>query len=108
MNQTWENVQKTNFGSDFGLFWPKYGCQNFFRVFYLYQMLYIVESYHCVQFQGKLMNQTWENGQRPIFGKDFGLFWPNFGPPKIFVVRFTYNICYTLLQDMIVYNFKEK
>ena len=31
-----------------------------------------------------------------------------FGPPKIFVVRFTYTICYTLLQDMIVYNFKEK
>ena len=79
-----------------------------FFVFYLYMMLYIVASYHCMQFQGKLMNQTWENGQKPSFGKDFGLLWPNFGPPKIFVVRFTYTICYTLLQDMIVYNFKEK
>ena len=24
-------------------------------------MLDIVASYHCVQFQGKLVNQTWEN-----------------------------------------------
>ena len=25
-------------------------------------MLYIVASYRCMQFQRKLMNQTWENG----------------------------------------------
>ena len=31
-------------------------------------MLYIVVSYHCMQFQGKLMKQTWENGKKPSFG----------------------------------------
>ena len=36
MNQTWENGEKTNFRLDFGLFWPKFGPQNFFRGFYLY------------------------------------------------------------------------
>ena len=96
MNQTWENVQKTNFGSDFGLFWPKYGCQSFFRVFYLYQMLYIVESYHCMQFQGKLMNQTWENGKKTNFGPDFSLFlaqiWAaNFSPANLASSVTTYH-----------------
>ena len=31
-----------------------------FREFYLYYMLDIVASYYCMQFQGKLMNQTWK------------------------------------------------
>ena len=38
-----------------------------FRGFYLYLMLDIVASYHCIQFLGKLMNQTWENGKKPSF-----------------------------------------
>ena len=41
-------------------------------------MLDIVTSYHFVQFQGKLMNQIWENGKNPSFGPDFGPFGPNF------------------------------
>ena len=36
MNQTWENGKKPNFGSDFGLFWPKFGPQKFLLGFYLY------------------------------------------------------------------------
>ena len=28
------------------------------------------------------MNQTWENGKKPNFGPDFGLFRPNLGPKK--------------------------
>ena len=43
-------------------------------------MLYIVASYHFMQFQGKLMNQTWENGKIPSFEPNFGLFWPKFRP----------------------------
>ena len=31
-------------------------------------MLDIVASYHCIQFQGKLMIQTQENGKKPFFG----------------------------------------
>ena len=42
-------------------------------------MLYIVESYPCMQFQGKLIHQTRENGKKsPSFGPDFGPFDPNF------------------------------
>ena len=33
-------------------------------------MLDIVASYHCMQFQGKLINQTWENNKKPSFGPD--------------------------------------
>ena len=29
-------------------------------------MLYIVPSYQCMQFQGKLINQTWENGKNKV------------------------------------------
>ena len=73
--------KKPNFGPDFGPLWPKFGPKNCFREFYLYYMLYIVTSYHYMQFRGKLMNQTWENGKKPSFGPNFGgLFWHKFGP----------------------------
>ena len=36
-------------------------------------MLDIVTSYHCTQFQGKLMIQTKENGEKPHLGPDFVL-----------------------------------
>ena len=39
----------------------------FFHGFYLYCMLDIVASYRCMQFQGKLMIQTWENSKKPSF-----------------------------------------
>ena len=45
-------------------------------------MLGIVGSYHCIQFQWKLMNQTWEKGKKTNFGQDFSPFWPKFGPQK--------------------------
>ena len=35
-------------------------------------MLDIVASYLCMQFQGKLMNQNWENSKKPSFGPDLG------------------------------------
>ena len=47
--------------------------------FYLYYMLDIVASYHCMQFQGKLMIQTQENCEEPHFGPDLGLLDPNLG-----------------------------
>ena len=53
-------------------------------------MLYIVASYHFMQFQGKLMNQTWENGKTPSFGLDFGPFDPNLGSKFIFFREFQF------------------
>ena len=40
-------------------------------------MLGIVPSYHCMQLQGKLINQTSENDKKPNFGPDFGPLGPN-------------------------------
>ena len=56
--------KKTNLWPNFGLFGPNLGPKIFFHGIHLLQMLEIVASYHCMQFQGKLMNQTWENGQK--------------------------------------------
>ena len=69
-------------------------------------MLGIVTSYHCMQFQRKLMNQAWENGKKLVFG-------PYFDPlaqilaPKSFLVEFTCTRCWTLLQAIITCKFKE-
>ena len=42
-------------------------------------MLDIVVSYHCIQFQEKLMIQTKGNSEKPNFGPDLGLLSPNSG-----------------------------
>ena len=49
-------------------------------------MLDMVASYHCTQFQGKLMNQTLENGKKHSFGTNFGAF----GPKNIFLEFYLY------------------
>ena len=66
------------FGSDFGLFWPKFGSHNFFFVGLTSTRCYCC---YCMQCQGILMNQTWENDQKPSFEPDFG---PNLGPQNFF------------------------
>ena len=78
-------------------------AQKFFSWILPLLNLEIVASYHCMQFQGKLINQTWENGKKPSFVPDFGLFWP----PKIFFVGFTFTICQKLLQAIIACYLKE-
>ena len=89
----------------FGHFGPKFGLQFLFREFYLYQMLGIVASYPSMEFLGKLMNLTYENGNKCSFGPNFGFFGTNL-VPKIFL-RFISTRCYTLLQAIIVWNFRE-
>ena len=69
-------------------------------------MLYIITSYHCMQFQQKLMHQTWENGQKPNFWPNFGPFSPNLDPRNFFI-DFTPTRYYTLLQAIIVCNFNK-
>ena len=55
-------------------------------------MLDVIASYHCMQFQGKLMNQTWENGKIPSFGTDFGPFRLHLGPKTFFHGFYLYYI----------------
>ena len=63
--------------------------QIFLCGFYLYYMLDIVASYYHMEFQEKLMKQTWENGKKKL---KFG---PNFYPfsPKKCFVDFTSTRC---------------
>ena len=83
IDQTWEFGRKSNFVHDFCPFWPKPGPQKFYVGFN--STGYIIASYHCLQFQGKLMNQTWENGKKPSFSPNFGPFGQNMGP-KFFLL----------------------
>ena len=81
-----------NFRPDFGLFGPNMGPSIFFGGFYLYQMLNIVASYHRIQFKGKLMIQTQENGKKPHSGPNLGLLSPNYCP-QIFFVKLVNKNC---------------
>ena len=40
-------------------------------------MLDIDASYYSMQFQGKLMNHTWENGKKTLLWAQFRPIWPN-------------------------------
>ena len=41
---------------------------------YLYLIFDVAASYYCMQLQGKLINQIFENGKKPSFGTNFGPF----------------------------------
>ena len=45
--------------------------------FYLCQLLDVVSSYHCMQFQSKIIIKTQENGEKPHFRPDIGSLGPN-------------------------------
>ena len=64
MNQTWENGNKKNyFGPVLAQIWsPKIFFEDFTWIFLV--ILNIATSYHCMQFQRKLINQTWKNGKK--------------------------------------------
>ena len=58
-------------------------------------MLDIAASYHYIQFQGQLTNQTQENGKKTNFGPDLGSFDPNFLPPPQKKLFFGGGLTYT-------------
>ena len=60
MNQTWENSKTPSSGPDFGPFGKNF-AQLFFSKIWLRQSLDIMVSYYHVQYQEKLMIQSWEN-----------------------------------------------
>ena len=61
MKQTGKNDKKPSFGSNFGQLGPNLGGQNFLYKIWPQQSLDIMVSYHHVQYQKKLMLQSWEN-----------------------------------------------
>ena len=58
MNQTSKDGKKLSFRPDCGPFGSNLGPKKMFYGFYLNYMLDIVASYHCMQFQERLMTQT--------------------------------------------------
>ena len=72
-----------SFKPNFGPFWSKFGLQKFF--FVVSTLLNIVVSYHCIQFQGKLINQTRKNDKKASFRSNFVLFLQIFDPQKSFL-----------------------
>ena len=82
-------------------FSPNLVLKIFFHGFYLQQILCIVASYQCIQFQGKLMNQTLKNSKKH-FEKNVSVtilaslakIWVT----KTFFVDFTSTRCETLTQ----------
>ena len=51
-------------------------------------MVDIVPSYHRMQFQGKLIIQTWENSKKPKFVPAFGPLGPNLALPLDILVSY--------------------
>ena len=89
MHQTWENGKKLNLRPNFGLFDPHLG-PIFFLIGLTSSSSNIVASCNCIQFQGKLMNQTWKNDKKSSFGTDFGPFGLNLGSKKNFYEFYLY------------------
>ena len=99
---------KAQFRASFLLLWPKCGPpKKIFRRFYLFQMLETVASYHCTQFQEKLMKEASENGKKNLVLDTILAPLAQIQFPKFFFVDFTCTRCQALLQATIVCNFKE-
>ena len=70
-------------------------------------MLDIVASYHCMQFQGKRIIQTQENGKKTYLGPDLGPLRKNSGRQfsfqiyglfiYLFIYLFTYSFIYLFI-----------
>ena len=74
--------------------------------FYLYQILCIAASYHCVQLHGKVMSQASEKGKKPHFGSDFGPLDPNLGH-HFFFQKSGFLRHYISWSAIIMYNIKK-
>ena len=61
MNKTWENSKKPSLEPNFDPFGQNLCHQIFFSKIWLRQSLDIMVSYHHLQYQKKLVIQSWEN-----------------------------------------------
>ena len=77
-------------------------------------MLNIASTCNLVQYQEKIIIRPWENGKNFNFGPNLEpqklIILARFAPnlvPQFFFVGLTSTRCYTLLQAITVYHFKE-
>ena len=81
---------------------------NFF--FFFLESSALLDVRHCPKLQSCAISrqtiQTWKYSKKPNFGPNFAVFGPNLAP-QIFLWVFTSTRCYSLLQAIIVCNFKE-
>ena len=66
-----ENAGKFRFGLHLGLSGPNLDHNFFLEVSALLDVRHVRQSCNPAQYQGKLMTQTSENGEKPIFGPNF-------------------------------------
>ena len=101
-------VKKTNFGPDFGPFWPKFGPQK-----KLSWVLPLTDVIHCCNVSlyaiSKKTNEQnlrkWK--KKTSFESNFGPFGQNLVLKNFNCVNSNSPRCYTLLQAIIVCKFKE-
>ena len=93
LTQILENGEKRNFGP---------------QIFFGVLPLLVVSSskLSSMQFKGKLMNQTWENGENLIPDLILARL-TQIWAPKFFFVCFTSTRCQALLQAIIIFDFNE-
>ena len=65
MKQIGQNDKKPNFRPNFGRLWPDSNCQFFLFFFFFFSKIWLSQSldkvsYHLVQYQKKIMIQSWE------------------------------------------------
>ena len=68
--------------------------------FTLFREFYIVASYHHIQFEEKVMIETYENSKNLHFGLDLGLLGPNSGRHFFFiklVVRYSSKLSFCVI-----------
>ena len=61
-----------------------------------------------MQFKGKLMNQTWENGEKPNFRPHLNPFGPNLPPPQFFFHGFYLYLMLDIIVSCNRLEFQEK
>ena len=99
-------AKKTKFAPDFSLSDPNFGPQTFLVGCSLQYQLDTLASHNCMQFQGKLMYQTSENAKNLVSGPimiPLAQMWAQKIPFRDFIS----TTCQTLLQAIIVCNFKK-
>ena len=103
LNQISEDGKKANFRPDFGLFDPNLGCQIFFVDFTSASIYILFQAIILCNLKENLLTKLAKMAKNLILGPTAAQIWT----PNFFFVSFTCTRFKTLLQDTIVWNFKE-